>query len=101
MVDEKFEIGECGCLSYVGAMSHNQAVTYFNDLMKAGIWLDPDCSLEKREDWAFDEKCRMKGQMKKAFDTQDDIYGEFAFGIICHDRITGQFNEDVNFEGRE
>ena len=97
MPEEKYVIDETGCFSYVGAMKHDDAVRYFNDMMKAGIWIDPDCALEKRKEWNFDDKCRMKDKLRKAFETQHEMYGEIAFGIICTDRVTGQMDEDVEF----
>lgn len=93
---ESFEITDDSCFSYVGEMNHKQIVKYFNSLMDNGIWLDPDCSLDKR-DWSSEDKRNIKKKMKRAFDKQDPIYGELAFGIICYDRNTGQFGEEEDF----
>ncbi len=98
---EQYTINDSGCFSYVGAMKHGTAVQYFNDMMKAGVWIDPDWAIENRPQWNYREKCRIRGKLETAFETQDEIYGELAFGIICFDRISGQFDEDEDFHGRE
>ena len=94
---EKYEIDACGCFDYVGKMEHDAAVQHFNNLMEAGIWLDPDCALEAKDGWTLEQKCHMRGKMQKAFDEKHPIYGEIAFGIICVDSRTGYFGRDDEF----
>jgi len=92
---EEYEIND-SCFSYVGGMQHDEAVRYFNHLMENGIWIDPDSAIEQKN-WSDKDKQSMKEKMKKAFDRKSTMYGEIAFGIICADRVTGQFEEERDF----
>lgn len=102
MVDEEFEMCD-GAFSYVGGMDREDAVIYFNHLMKQGIFLDPDCAIDKlasERGYSEDFKKEIKRRIEKAFDEQNPIYGSLVFEVVCYDRETGQFDFRKDFEGR-
>ena len=94
---EEFEF-DTECFGYLGEMEHDEAVRYFNHMMEDGVWLDPECALEKK-DWSEQDKENMRNKLQLAFERKSPMYGEIAFGIICADRVTGQFLEERDFRG--
>jgi len=80
------------CFNYYGAMNRDEAIELFNNMMKEGVYFDPDRPLrELKEKFKLSDKKieQLREQLQNSFEEGSDQYGEYLFLILCTDRSTG------------
>lgn len=89
-----------GTFTYTGDMDKGQAIQLFNELMQLGIRVDIEPGLKNlvASGHARNENLdNYRAKVKMAFDSKSGMYGQIVFGLLCDGRITGQTDQNGQF----
>ncbi len=89
-----------GTFTYAGDMDKGQAIQLFNELMQSGIRVDVEPGLKTlvASGHARNRDLdKFRATVKRAFDSKNKLYGNMVFSLLCDGRITGQRNQDGQF----